>query len=106
MNEWRPWLMDLIAISGCIGTTLSVWGVLRFSNVYVKIHAAAKGIVLGVLVIAIVPILGGYPMLSVRALLVALLLLLTAPVSAHVLARLQWVLSDAKGQTREQKPGA
>lgn len=88
MNEWRLILSDVFVIAGTLAMTLAVIGVLRIPNTHAKIHAAAKGVILGVLVILGAALFASPADVIVRAILVGFFLLLTSPVGAHVLAKL------------------
>ena len=77
----------LLWIAG-IFTLIAAIGVLRFPDVYLRMHAATKAGTVGV--ISSLLALALYfddPAIRVRALLVALFLWVTAPIVAHVLSR-------------------
>lgn len=72
------------AISGLIGGL----GVLRMPDVYNRIHAETMCVVGGAIVILIgVAVYRGYSLFSLKALIIALFLFLTNPVSSHAIAR-------------------
>jgi multicomponent Na+:H+ antiporter subunit G len=86
-----PWpvvlLADLLVIGGLVVLTLALAGIWRFDDLYARLHAVAKvgslglaGLLLGSLAT------GDWPLVA-RAGLVGLFLVLTAPVSSHVIAR-------------------
>ncbi len=85
-------MIEALLILGTIMAALAVVCMLRFERPLAKIHAAATA-AFGVLVaLAGCALTGGA--LGVRALLVAVLLIPTAAVSVHVLARLELLLTD------------
>jgi multicomponent Na+:H+ antiporter subunit G len=67
--------------------TLGVLGLLRMPDVYTKLHGASKSVFLGVMVLALSGIVvGGLPIIS-RMILICLALLVTTPVTSHVVGR-------------------
>ena len=77
----------LIWIAGAF-TLIAAIGVLRFPDVFMRMHAATKAGTIGV--ISSLLALALYfddPAIRVRALLVALFLCITAPIVGHVLSR-------------------
>lgn len=88
MNELLLYLAALvIALGGLLGL-LSAVGVLRLPDLYTRMHAASKaGLLAGGLMLLGVAIVAGESAIMLRALLGALFLALTTPVSAHLLAR-------------------
>lgn len=77
----------LLWIAG-VFTLVAAIGLLRFPDVYLRMHAATKAGTVGV--ISSLLALALYfddPAIRVRALLVALFLCITAPIVAHVLSR-------------------
>ena len=94
MNEWRLILSDVFVIAGTLAMTLAVIGIVRIPNTHAKIHAAAKGVILGVLVVLSAALFASPADVVVRAILVGFFLLLTSPVGAHALAKLAVKLGD------------
>jgi len=85
MNEIIGFIFIVIGISfdffGCLG-------LVRFPDVYNRLHSSIKCVTLGTSSILFGLFLyKGFSPTGVKALLCILFLLLTAPVSAHVLAR-------------------
>jgi multicomponent Na+:H+ antiporter subunit G len=89
MNEWRLFAGDLLALTSCAATTLAIAGTIRLPDAFAKIHAASKAVVLGAQLMLLACIPAGEGPLIFRALLVALLLLLTAPIGSNALGRLE-----------------
>lgn len=66
-------------------------GVLRFPDVYTRLHASAKCSTTTVLSVFIAClILEGFSPLSGRILVITLFFLLTGPVAAHIIGRRAW----------------
>lgn len=67
--------------------TLAVVGIYRMPDVYTEIQATAKGAALGIVALVLAALLtGGGPVIA-RAVLIAVFLVITAPLAAHALAR-------------------
>ena len=95
------WLADLLVFFGVGVMTVGVVGLLRMPDAYTKLHAASKAVLLGVCVLAVASFASGDPAIVGRVVLIAVLLLLTTPVAAHV-------IGQAAYRTREpmRSPGA
>lgn len=77
----------LLFIGSCF-SALAVLGILRFPDVYTRLHAASKAGPLGAGLILIgVAFASGDGATAIRCVLGFLFLILTSPVSAHLLAR-------------------
>lgn len=81
------WIGDALVVLGVLVMTLAVLGVYRLPDVYTKLHAAGKAASFAVVMLAGATLVTGDAPTIVRALLVAAFLMLTAPVSAHAVAR-------------------
>lgn len=88
--------------------TIGVYGMVWMPDTYARLHAAAKAVFLGVISLLIASTVTGDPAIILRALLTGAFLLLTAPVSAHVIARAAYQRgekmesSDAIDQSNEE----
>lgn len=81
-------LVSLLVVVGSGLVLLASLGLLRLPDLYTRMHASTKPATLGVsLVVAALAVHSGELGISVRAFLIVLFLLLTAPVAAHRLAR-------------------
>lgn len=78
--------VTLIAL-GIAVTTITVYGVVRLRGLYPRLQAAGKGPMLGTVAILAGSIGTADGATIGRSLVVALFLLLTTPVAAHVIAR-------------------
>ncbi len=94
-------LGDVLIVIGLLVTTLGVLGMFRMPDVYTRLHAASKAVVLGVAVLLLATIVTGGRELAGRSALIAAFLLLTTPVAAHVIA----LAARRRGEEMET-PGA
>lgn len=104
-NELRLWIGDGLALFGTAILVLSVYGIVRMPDIYSRLQAASKAGVAGVTPILLaVALLGGGELLG-RTILVGAFLLLTTPVSAHILARAAFLTGEetAPGTRDETK---
>jgi multicomponent Na+:H+ antiporter subunit G len=81
---------DVLVVLGLVVSTLGVVGIFRMPDTYNEIHAASKAVVLGIVAFLLASVLAGGGVTAGRAVLIAAFLFLTAPVSAHVIARATW----------------
>jgi multicomponent Na+:H+ antiporter subunit G len=80
-------LSTLLLLGGGF-TLVAGLGLLRMPDVFIRMHASTKAGTLGVGLILLAAALHfGDPAIAARALLIALFVLLTAPVAAHLIAR-------------------
>ena len=85
--SWLAWTADLLVVGGLLVVTVGVAGFARMPDVYNKLHAASKTVVFGVAALLVASAATLDPALIARSALVAGFLVLTAPVSAHAVAR-------------------
>lgn len=77
-----------LMLVGSIFYFLGTLGIVRFPDLYTRLHAATKSIVIGACGIILgVILLEGISAASTKALLTMVFLLLTAPIAAHAIAR-------------------
>jgi len=81
------WIADLLLLLGLAIMTIAVYGVVRLPDVYGQLHAASKAAFLGVVALLAAACLTGDGGIVTRAVLVAVLLCLTTPVSSHAIAQ-------------------
>lgn len=107
ISELLPWVADALVVIGLLILTLSLWGVLRMPDLFTSLHAASKGVVLGV---APIIVAAGIEDLTIllRGLLVIAFLLLTTPVGSHAIARAYWLRHepDARPRSSGDEPKA
>lgn len=82
-----PWLADALVILGIAVMTLGVYGVIWMPDVYNKLHAASKVVFLGIISLLVASAATGDPAIIYRVALIGAFLVLTTPVSAHVIGR-------------------
>lgn len=75
---------------GLFVVTIGLLGAVRHGDVYVRLHAASKAVVLGVVLVLLASAATGDGPTIARAVLISGFLLLTTPVSTHAIARAQW----------------
>ena len=98
---WRDIISGVLIIFGLSLLSLSVYGMVKMPDVYTRIHAASKAAFLGIMPFLLAAMLTGNPAMITRALLIALFLLLTTPISAHIIGQAAY-LTDEPMET----PGA
>lgn len=90
MSFFAEALISLLLISGAVFVLLGSVGLVRFADFYSRLHAPTKATTLGLggllLASALLSSLQG-PGLSLREILISLFLFITAPISAHLLAK-------------------
>jgi multicomponent Na+:H+ antiporter subunit G len=86
--DWVQYAATALVVTGSIFSFLAALGILRLPDLYTRMHAASKAGAVGaglmLLGVALASLEGA---VILRALLGILFLLLTTPVSAHLLAR-------------------
>jgi len=82
-----PWIADAFVVLGVAVITVGVYGMLRMPDTYTRLHAASKAVFLGVISLLAASVVTGEPEIVFRVILISLFLLLTSPVSAHVIGR-------------------
>lgn len=101
-----PWpvvlLGDLLVVGGLVVLTLALAGIWRFPDLFARIHATAKIGSLGLVALLLGSLATGDVVLVVRSLLIALFLVLTAPVASYVVAR---AAHGRERITTEPRPG-
>lgn len=82
----------VVLVLGAAFTLLAAVGVVRLPDLYTRMHAASKaGAVGGGLILIAVAILSQDAAVAIRAIVGVIFLLLTTPVSAHLLARASYL---------------
>jgi multicomponent Na+:H+ antiporter subunit G len=78
---------NTLIIVGLLVMTLGVYGMIRMPDIYTRLHAASKSVFLGVIAIAVAAMLVGDQSMVTRLVLLSVFLLITTPVSSHVIGR-------------------
>lgn len=89
-----PWLADALVILGVLVMTIGVYGLVRMPDTYTRLHAASKAVVLGVMPLLLASALIGDKGVTLRVILIAAFLILTAPVSAHMVGRAAYLRGE------------
>lgn len=82
-----PWVADAFVALGVFGMTVGVYGIVRMPDVYNKLHAASKVVFLGVVMLLVASSVTSDAEIILRAILIGVFLVLTTPVSAHVVGK-------------------
>jgi multicomponent Na+:H+ antiporter subunit G len=109
------YLADALVVLGLFVMTVGVYGVIRMPDTYTRLHAASKAVFLGVISLLVASLVTGDEEIILRAALIAVFLMLTTPVSAHVIARAAYRRGermetpgavDESGQRLNREPGS
>lgn len=110
------YLGGVVLVLGAVFTLLAAIGVVRLPDLYTRMHAASKaGAVGGGLILLAVAVISQDAAVSMRAIIGVVFLLLTTPVSAHLLAKASYLsgyrpcnetLIDELSSNNQQKTSA
>jgi len=89
-----PWAADALVFLGILVTTIGVYGVARLPDTYARLHAASKMVFLGVMPLLLASALTGGREVIPRVILIAFFLLVTTPVSAHMIGRAAYLRGE------------
>lgn len=115
LSDIGPYLVDALVVLGVFVMTVGVYGVIRMPDTYTRLHAASKAVFLGVISLLVASVVTGDEKIILRAALIAAFLILTTPVSAHVIARAAYERGermetlgavDESGRRLNQEPGS
>ena len=87
LSALSPWIADALVVIGVFGMTVGIYGIVRMPDVYNRLHAASKVVFLGVILLLLASVVTSDATIILRAVLIGAFLVLTAPVSAHVVGR-------------------
>lgn len=87
MDAILPWIADALVIFGTFIVTIGVYGILRMPDTFTRLHAASKSVFLGLITLLLASTLSGKPDIILRVVMIAFFLLMTTPVSAHVIGK-------------------
>jgi multicomponent Na+:H+ antiporter subunit G len=89
------WISAILLILGACFMLVAGIGVLRFSDVYLRMHAATKAPSLGVMLM-VVGIMVHFQdfWIIVKGLLIIVFIFMTTPVGAHMLSRVAHLMSN------------
>jgi len=82
------WIVGLLLIIGALFMLIAALGVLRFDDIYLRMHAATKAPSFGVLLMVVALILHfGGVWLTIEGVLIVLFIFITTPIGSHTIAR-------------------
>ena len=85
---------DALVVLGVVVITIGVVGLFRMPDVYTQLHAASKAVFLGIIALLAATIVDGEGPSVTKSILVAVFLLLTTPISSHVIAQAAWISGE------------
>ena len=89
------YLADALVLLGLFTLTVGVYGVIRMPGTFLKLHASSKAVFLGVIPLLVAAAATGDLAIIYRAVLIATLLLLTTPISAHAITKAAYQRGEA-----------
>jgi multicomponent Na+:H+ antiporter subunit G len=89
-----PWLADALVALGLLVMTIGVYGVVRMPDTYTRLHVASKMVFLGAMPLLLASALTGGQEVTLRVILIAFFILLTTPVSAHMVGRAAYLRGE------------
>ncbi len=97
----REVLFDIMVLVSCAVMTLGIVGIVRMPDVYTKLHGASKSVFLGVVLLCVSASVVATPAMNKRLALIAVLAILTTPLSSHVIGRAAYIMHE-----QMETPGA
>jgi multicomponent Na+:H+ antiporter subunit G len=92
---------DVMVILSLTVMTLGIVGILRMPDIYTKLHGASKSVFLGIALLTLSATVVSTPEMTSRIILITLLVVMTTPISSHVIGHAAYRL-----QERMETPGA
>ena len=89
-----PWVADALVALGILVMTIGVYGVVRMPDTYTRLHVASKMVFLGAIPLLLASALTGGREVTLRVILIAFFILLTTPVSAHMVGRAAYLRGE------------
>ena len=86
LGDVGPYFADALVILGVAVMTFGVYGLIRMPDIYTKLHASSKAVFLGAITLMAASVATGEKDIIMRVILIGGALLITTPVSAHVIA--------------------
>ncbi len=96
----------VLLVFGLLVLTLAVVGIYRMPDVYNEIQATSKGAALGIVALVLSALLTGDGPTIGRAVLIAVFLVVTAPLVAHALVRAAYLSDEVMYRGEEQDRAA
>lgn len=94
MGWASAYLADALVVLGLCVMTVGVYGLIRLPDTYARLHAASKIVSFGVISLLLASTATGDPAVIFRVALISAFLLITTPVSAHVVARAAYLRGE------------
>lgn len=92
------WIAAILLISGSLFMLIAAIGVVRLSDVYMRMHAITKAASLGaILMLGAVSIIYVEWIVWIEALMVVLFVIFTAPIATHMIAKAAHKTGAPKG---------
>ena len=88
------WVADVLIVLGILVMTIGVYGVVRMPDTYTRLHVASKMVFLGAVPLLLASALVGGQDVALRVILIAFFILLTTPVSAHMVGRAAYLRGE------------
>ncbi len=107
MSVWAEALVALLVITGASFTLIGSIGLVRLQDFYTRLHGPTKATTLGVgsiILASLVFFTAKTGVLSVHEVLITLFLFITAPVSAHLLAKAAMHRQEKKVKNTRGEP--
>jgi multicomponent Na+:H+ antiporter subunit G len=89
-----PWIADALVVFGVLVMSIGVYGVVRMPSTYTRLHAASKTVIFGTMPLLLASALTGDKGTVLRVILIGVFLLLTTPVSAHMIGRAAYLRGE------------
>lgn len=86
LSDVAPWVADAIVIIALFFMTVGVYGLATLPDIYLKMHAASKAVVLGTVGLMVASFVTRDTAVIARAILIICAILLTSPISSHAIA--------------------
>jgi multicomponent Na+:H+ antiporter subunit G len=80
-------IAGVLVLAGLVIITTAVWGVLRFPDAYLQLHASGKAAFVGTSALLLAAALDGDGAVIARSVLIVVLLAITTPVASHAIAQ-------------------
>lgn len=86
--ELNEWITAILILVGSLFMLIAAIGILRFGDVYSRLHATTKSTSFGVLLLIVgVSVFFGEPWVYLKGALIIVFIYLTAPLAAHSIAK-------------------
>ena len=89
-----PYMADALVLFGVLIMSVGAYGVAWLPDTYLKLHAAGKMVFLGAMPLLLASALTGDKDVVLRVILIAFFLVVTTPVSAHMVARAAYLRGE------------